>query len=185
MERVNNEPEQIRLRKAQNTLMVVGSGTILFSLWSLFRMAASFFMLRNETMAALREWIHMDDIELEEDMVLAVLIIVIAALSVALIAIRAYVGLSAIAEGRGRKKSRLYLVLAFFMIVSSVISVKDIFFPPNNVMLTGAFAQDNSLSTIIIELTSSVMLLEMIVSAFTVRKLRRSGKHDKKAKLKG
>ena len=67
MERVNNEPEQIRLRKAQNTLMVVGSGTILFSLWSLFRMAASFFMLRNETIAALREWIHMDDIELEEE----------------------------------------------------------------------------------------------------------------------
>ena len=31
MEFVNNKPEQIKIRKSQNTLIVVGTGTVLFS----------------------------------------------------------------------------------------------------------------------------------------------------------
>lgn len=38
MQFVNNEPEQIEIRKSRDTLIVVGSGTVIFGIWTLIKM---------------------------------------------------------------------------------------------------------------------------------------------------
>ena len=49
MQFINNEPKQIEIRKSQNTLIVVGSGIILFGVWSAVKMLSMLFLLRKET----------------------------------------------------------------------------------------------------------------------------------------
>ena len=56
MQFVNNGPEQIKIRESQNTLIVVGSGTVLFSIWSAARMLGLLFLLRNEIAAAVLDF---------------------------------------------------------------------------------------------------------------------------------
>ena len=60
MEHIDNRPEQIAIRKAQNNLIVVGSGTILFGVWSGLKMLGSVIMLRNETVADFKRVIDVD-----------------------------------------------------------------------------------------------------------------------------
>ena len=48
---INNEARQVEIRKLQNTLVVVGSGTIIFSLWTLIKFIGTFIILRKETVA--------------------------------------------------------------------------------------------------------------------------------------
>lgn len=55
MQFVNNEQVQIQIRKDQNTLIVVGTGTIIFGLWTVAKMLGMVFILRKETIAALKE----------------------------------------------------------------------------------------------------------------------------------
>ena len=173
MQHINNEPEQIKIRRAQNNLIVVGSGTILFSLWSLFRMVASLFLLKKETLASLKELPAFKEELVPDSILFAVLVVVVIAELGVIILIRVFVGRAAIAEGRGRKRSILYLVLAAIMILGNLFAIKNTLVPsPGDAALGGAFAKRNSASSIIIELTSAVMLFEMIVSACTIRKFR-------------
>ena len=48
---INNEARQVEIRKLQNTLVVVGSGTIIFSLWTLIKFIGTLIILRKETVA--------------------------------------------------------------------------------------------------------------------------------------
>ena len=48
---INNEAKQVEIRKLQNTLVVVGSGTIIFSLWTMIKFIGTFIILRKETVA--------------------------------------------------------------------------------------------------------------------------------------
>lgn len=173
MQHINNEPEQIKIRRAQNNLIVVGSGTILFSLWTLFRMVASLFLLKKETLDSFKELPSVKEQPASDGLIFAVLVAVVLVVVGVVILVRIYVGRAAIAEGRGHKRSSLYLVLAALMIFGCFYSIISVFVPSaGDAVLGGAFAQHNSVSSIIIELTSAVMLFEMIVSAHTIRKIR-------------
>ena len=102
---IDNDPKQVAIRKYQNTLIVVGSGIILFGVWTVVKMMGSFFLLKDETVAALRGFggAAMDDIP--DEAVFYISLVAVLVIMLVILAIRTYVGLSAISEGRGQKNA--------------------------------------------------------------------------------
>ena len=175
---IDNDPKQVAIRKYQNTLIVVGTGIIFFGVWTVVKMLGSFFILKEETVAALRKTSRVGVDELSDDALFYISLVAVMIIMLVILAIRAYVGMSAISEGRGNKRHGPYLLLAVIMIISGVISFIANFSRTAPETSMGAFSADTTISGIIIELTSVIMLTEMVVSAVRIRKLKRSVKKD-------
>ena len=99
------------------------------------------------------------------------LCIIVAAVLVIDISLRLYVGLSARAEGFGRKHGRVYLVVAALMIVcfAALIVLSITFFSLDN--------YDSVLDAVInfaVDLTSLITLIELFVAAIRVKKLTKA-----------
>ena len=159
---VNNDELHIRLRKNQNTLAVVGLGVIAFGVWS---------VLKGVLYAALNSDRLQNTLEGNMERVIFWLLIGIV-LAIDLV-FRLYVGLSAISEGKGRKKGRGYIVLAFLMALSSFA-----LFALGIVFLRGSEALGTSIVSLVVEATSCVLLVEMALSAIKVRRLRKALKEQ-------
>ena len=84
--------------------------------------------------------------------------------------LRLYVGLSARAEGFGKKKGYAYIVVAFLIAIASLFSIVMIFF---DIRFTGVTSLMELIVSIIVEITSAVVMIELIAAAFTVKKLNR------------
>lgn len=176
---VAQQKEKMRLRRDENTLTVVGSGVILFGVWTVVKMVLHELNRLPEFMAELGA----DELGFEEtglaDMGLdPKLLATVVAFTVVIIvflmdlALRVFVGLSARAEGRGRPQGRLYLILAGMLLLLSGVSfcsyVVTYFLPSDTVVDADA--------AILVELTSFITLLQMIISAVRVRRARRMEK---------
>ena len=173
---VNNEPDQIEIRRSQNTLIVVGTGTILFGIWTMVKMLGTLFILRKETVDAFRE--NFEGLaDYSDRMIFWVTAAVTFIIMAIAVAVRAYVGLSAISEGRGERKGTLYLILVVIMIAFSATSFGANFSSVDAPQQLGAFTSNQSISALIIEATSMIMMIQMVVSALKIRKLTRSEKH--------
>ena len=170
---------KMRLRRDENTLTVVGSGVILFGVWTVVKMVLQEINRFPEFMAEL----GVDELGFEEtglaDMRLdPKLLATVVAFTVVIIvflmdlALRVFVGLSARAEGRGRPQGRLYLILAGLLLVLSGLSfvLYVITYFSHSEYVVDADA------AILVELTSFITLLQMIISAVRVRRARRMEK---------
>lgn len=100
---------QVRLRKDRNTLVVVGAGVIAFGVWSVIK-AVMYAAVNIETLLVTRSGERLSP---------AAFWIALAVIVAIELALRVYVGRSAIAEGRGVKKGALYIVLAILMGLSA------------------------------------------------------------------
>lgn len=107
---------------------------------------------------------------------------------------RVYVGMSAVSEGRGRHCTILYIVIACVFIWNSIWTIGGLCVEFGNgfiALVNGKtvelhhkiIGQDVSLSSIVIELTSLIMLIELVYSSIRIRALTgRSRKHRKNGK---
>lgn len=178
MQFVNNEPNQIEIRKSQNTLIVVGTGVIIFSIWTAVKMLGLLFLLRNETVETLRE--KMGPIEGLSDKSLFWMLVGISVIVIALLSgVRMYIGLSAIAVGRGKRRGWLYILAAVVMIIGNICAFFIGLFSARPQEQLGVFSRDQSLSTFIIDVTSLIMLTQMVISAVKIRKLTGTGRKEK------
>jgi uncharacterized membrane protein len=158
---IYNDPAAVRLRKDENTLVVVGGGVILFGVWSLVK--ALLYLISDRT--EIIEEIPYDEIGK------AGVIVVVAAVFLILmadLAVRLYVGMSARAEGRGHKKSPVYLILTGVMVLGSLITLFIL------IRYGKAAANDvpDLIISTLIELTSMVLECEMIYAGIRVRRAR-------------
>ena len=154
----NNSEQQIQLRQNQNTLVVVGMGVIAFGIWSVVKtvMLAAF---NTEQMTALSE----------QGIVFVASFWVLLGIWLAIdLWLRLYVGLSAIHEGRGRKKRKAYIVWAFFMALFSALGVVA-----GLAAIRFSKALGTTVVSVIVEITSCVLLVEMALSAIKVKRLSR------------
>ena len=158
-----NDALHIQLRKNQDTLKNVGLGVMAFGAWSIVRTILYTTLQWNSIIE------NMVEQELSAKTAGIMYVIVIVMIMAVEIAIRLYIGRSAIAEGNGERKRHGYIVVAFLI---ALLNLSLIFF---FFMLPDARAEIglNSLVTMFVELTSTVILLEMCQSAIRVRKLRR------------
>lgn len=142
-------------------------------------MLGLFFILENESVEGLMGDLIIEGFDDEISYKIRFWITLFILLLIILISViaRVYVGRSAIAEGRGARRGNLYLFLAVIFIILSATTVGESIIVTDTTENLGVFTPDQSLSTIIIELTSMVMMIEMVISAIRVRKLRKSIKH--------
>ena len=151
------EPREITLRRNQDTLVIVGTGVIIFGIWSLLK--TLFALLLN--IGDLYEVILKE--ETPEGRV-AIFIVVTLMLMIDL-AFRVSVGLSAIAVARGKKSRFIFVAGALILAFSSATTVT---------------AQIKGIVTAV-ELTSLITLTQLINSAMAIRGIRKELKKQGKS----
>ncbi len=172
---INNSPEQIKLRKSQNTLIIVGAGMILFDIWSAVKALIVLLIGRADTIASVRENMTDDSLQLSDGAILAVTIIIFMLAVLIELGIRVYIGLSAIAEARGKRSGKLYLVLTVFFILFSFVTIAaSIVALVTGAVKEGTSQEDVSMASIVIEVTSLIMMIQMIISAVRVKKYNKA-----------
>lgn len=153
-----------RLRRNQNNLVMIGSGVILFGIWSILK-ALLFLMLDGSNLATeYFERLAQHGVT-DRAQVIALLFLLLLVEQAA----RLYVGLNARWEGFGRKRGNLYVVVAVLMSVFHLVSVVIGF-------RTGFQYFDyypEAATSLLMDLTSLVVLLELVNSVRKVRWLSR------------
>lgn len=177
-----NTPEQIELRRRQNTLIIVGAGTILLGVWTVVKYYGILFLNRSKVIAALTEILKEQGAEWKDEY-FSVLLFFAGCYLLLLLLIRALVGIGAVLEGRGRHSGILYIVAACLLIWDSLVSVIGMSSDLINQLMgavaapqTNALQDDASISSIVIELTSLVLLAEMVYSSIRIKRLTGIGR---------
>ena len=176
MNHINNDIDQIRIRRSQNTLIVVGTGTILFSVWTVIKTLGAFFLLKNESVDVVKEAAGEIGVALSDQQVFYIVLAVMVLFMILFLAVRTFIGRSAILEGRGLRRGNGYLILASILIILGIASlVTSIFSTGSQESLSvfSVFSNYTSLSTLIIEFTSMIMLVELVYSAIRIRIVRK------------
>lgn len=179
----DNSPEAILKRRIQDTLIIVGTDIILFSIWTMVKTVGISMMYRTEIIRDMRSFGGTENSTLSDSTLFLLFLIMILFLFSILLFLRLYVGLAAISEGRGRRRSNLYLAIAGIMIVLSILSLYQMLLQ----LFSGAeiehapyyLSDDPSISSVIIELTSIVMMLQMVSAAIRIRRLRKNENREK------
>ena len=160
---INNDGLHLSLRKNCDILAVVGLGVIIFGIWSVIKTVLFTALDQDGIRSAPLEggW---------ERIAFWIIIGLVLAIDLGL---RFYVGRSAISESRGRKKSGLYIALALMMAIISFGVLVGGFIVSKRMEDVGA-----SVVSIIVEMTSSILLVEMAVSAIKVRRINKELKEQ-------
>ncbi len=142
--------KEVKLRKYENKLIISGLGVILFGIWSVVKSLLSFILNMNT----------------DESYNVSMLVNVLIFLAIEL-ALRLYIGMSARSEGFGRKKRYAYIVLSVIISILSFVSLLYLLYANNIESLL------QYLVSILFEATSMFAYIELVVSAFAVKKLRK------------
>lgn len=178
---INNDPTQIKIRKYQSNLIIMGTGVIALGFWAVIETIVMLTVLRNETV---EEILLAEGDTGDRTSVLAaniVFITVTLMILAVVLAIRFYIGRSAIAEGRGtcKRSGVLYLLLTVMLIIFSIVNVIAGTSALISSIKTGVTDPNVSVSSVLIELTSGIVMTETVISAIGIRILRAKGKHSK------
>ena len=151
---------EVKTRRLENNVITLGTGIIAFSIWALLKYAMTFF----------------SDLSYADEMSAGARVIFFASvISLTDVLFHFYIGVSARSEGKGKKKTPLYLVLtAFIIMVYLVAIVFEIYFLLQEKNLFSIFV------TTLVDVTSTVIFIEMFVYAVQLRRIRRQ-KRQKEA----
>ena len=142
-----------QIRRLENTLTTIGTGIVAMAIW--------------QTIKIILQLTLLNQLEKNEETTIGVIIAI--SITVFLGLIECYIGFSARSEGKGKKKSGVYLVwTGLYLTAFFAVLVYEIYL---------IFADyDFTISTIvivIIDISAFVLNLEMMVSAIKVRRLRK------------
>lgn len=142
--------------KIEINLITTGTGLMFFGLWTFIKFFLTIVFLG----------VEYDDNTSDEVKLIATIIAIIAVAIVS--ALFCYVGLSARAEGKGKKKSVMYLIvngfLLFFHILIIILEAAALLFGENILTI---------IITMIIDATAAVLMLEVMINSIKLRKIRR------------
>lgn len=142
-----------QIRRLENTLTTIGTGIVAMAIW--------------QTIKVILQLTLLNQIEKNEETISGVIIAI--SITVILGLIECYIGFSARSEGKGKKKSGVYLVwTGLYLAAFFVVLVFEIY------LIFTDF--DFTVSTIviaIIDISAFVLNIEMMVSAIKVRRLRK------------
>ena len=146
-------------------MITIGTGIIAFGFWSFIKFVLTFFIMGSEYVG------------ITDDQYRTFLMIFVWAFAALSALVYLWIGLSARAEGKGKHKSVLYLImLGVIILFSSVVIVLEI------LSLTSLTKLDEMIVTLIIDVTRMVFLVELMIYSITLRilrKRRRAGEGSK------
>lgn len=172
-----NSDEQIKIRKYENTMIVVGTGIILFAVWTMVKSIGVLLINRKAELSAIRAESLKETVNYSDAKLLGIFVFIAAVYLIGGVLIRLVIGMSAIAEGRGRHSGVIYIPITVFYILHSlftIIAELAFIITGDNVLgLDAGSLSRVSFASVIIEFTSMVMMAEMVRSAMKLKKYRR------------
>lgn len=164
------------LRKSKNILVVLGYGVMMFAAWNLFKAILTCtldFGVYKEMISSAITAEDLENFNMSKEAFVRVIeiFIITAVLVISLVdtLIRIRVGLSAVAEGKGKKSGKFYLAASVIIILVSLLSIYTNFtelIHPNE-----STEFENTIASLIFDITSLIIVLQMIYYAKRVRKL--------------
>gem|GEM_PF-3710720 len=156
------------LLRYQNEISIIGSAVVLFALWSFIKMLAAYVLNKEHFRYFMEGNTKAGIIDLFFTVFFMALFFGID------LCIRVYVGNSAKAESRGNRKNgkkigNKYIILSILIIFTNIVTLVS-FIISQKSEFTGYI--DIGV-TIIVELTSTITLVEMVRAAFKIRHLRK------------
>ena len=153
---------QLELRRQQNNLVILGGGVIAFSLWGLLKM-----LLILITANTQKNYIIQDVGEGTAEKIAFYVLFFIFIFADLLF--RIYIGRSAIAEGRGKRKGTLYLLFAILLFVFYMAGIGLNMF----IKLAEYESLEDRIVRTVIDITSAVIYLELFISALRTRAIQK------------
>lgn len=194
MMQTGTDPRLTKLRKNESILVISGFGVIAFGMWSVIRAAIYYFLnpldvanyIQESELDELMEIGREEGVEvITNNMGTLITVFILTALTVDLL-LRVYVGLSARRDGRRLRKSGFYILVVWFMAISmftSIVTTIDNFITPiiqafsenadAALEETGKSGDQAASVSIIVDITSLLVLLELGVCSLRVRSLRK------------
>ncbi len=142
-----------QIRKLENTLTTVGTGIVVMAIWQTIKIILRYTLLSTA--------------DKDQETVIEIVVVIVTTILFGLI--ECYIGFSARAEGKRKKKSAFYLVLnGLYLSVFLVMLVIEIV-----LIFSGFYFTVSAIIITIIDITVFVLNIEMMISAIKVRRLRR------------
>lgn len=150
------------IRRCQDHLISIGTGVSLFGIWTVIRIVMSIIVERRFIMSEIQKSTEEDPV-----LVMTVLCLIAVLLSILILSIHLYIGLSARREGLDEKKRTGYLIVngLFIIIYCIAITAELICFRK------AFYSIADGIITIFIDITMLVTLVELMFNAVRVRKL--------------
>ena len=171
--RTDNSEESIRIRRSQSTLVAVGTGIMLLGVWSAIKAYSYILLRRGSLIEEVRSYAE-EGTELTDGMLLAGVIVVFTIYVLIELGVRLFIGRSAIAEGKGHRSGKMYIPLTILLIIVTAL----IIFAEGYSMVDGKpdsnVTEVDWATSLVIDITSLVMMIEMVVSAFRVKKYKKT-----------
>ena len=149
---------EVQKRKLEVNLSTLGTGVILFGLWTFIKYALSYVLFGTK----------FDEAVTAEK--LLILNIITWGFVVIALLIQCYIGFSARAEGKGKHKGIFYLILTAIELLLSAISVAI----EIAVLFTYHSEIFSLIVTLVIDVTSMVFLAEVLIYSVKLRRLRKA-----------
>lgn len=156
-----NGRESVKYRRNCNTLVVLGTGVILYGFWTIIKIAMC--LIFGVELFDEEDVAEFGPVGMTFLMIILVLILAVD------VFIRLYAGLRARYEGTGKKAGKSYLVWCVWLILESAFSIFIVV--PDIIDMNGDFI-DTYLS-VFMELTSLAMTIEVFIAGISVRKYRK------------
>lgn len=156
-----------KIRKHQTTLICSGLAVIAFGLWSVVRSFLLFFFNLSFIRAAATEMVLAEHPELSVDLVLVVSAILAILMLGADLIFRLFVGLSALAEGGGKRKRIVYVVLSALYLVFSLCSDASIVLAELDALTM------ETVTAVFVDFSSCIAFYEVIRSSLAIRRYER------------
>ena len=174
--KADNKTDSIKLRRYSDRLVVCGLGYILFGAWDTVRNGTIMILERKHIYAFLRESVVETAQPLSEDTIRLIIYSVMLAFLVifALISVLShlFIGIRAIEEGRGRKKTSFYLLFTTFLLIMLIASHLNMSKPATESTIP-ALDNDTSLAVYVMDFSMALLSVELLYSAFRARLIKR------------
>lgn len=148
-------------RRLQDTLIIAGDGVIAFSVWAVAKTALFLAFTSSDWLRQL--------LDLEDAFPIEAVYIAVGFFLCLDLVVRAFVGLSARAEGRGKEKSPFYLFVAVFVAIANALSAISVVLGA-----TVSLSPADSVISIVIEGTAIAALVLVIHCSVRLRSLRKA-----------
>lgn len=171
---------EIELRKHQNNLVIVGTGVIIMGFWSVAKSIMMCTIDKGKLETLVEKLVNESGYDKEIASYITVSNVMLLATIITLLvtftglSVRMYIGKCALAEGKGKKRGNLYLLMAILLALTngifllfniySIISTEE-------ASLGTAMNIANDIVTIIVDLTCLITTLVMIRSVIKLRKI--------------